>query len=87
MSRTNSALTSRWNLGTAREVGGEGSRVVTDSLEVGAGFRIARFGELGQSEDGQVARFQVDNSFAGADACDQFQGPKGLGDEVVGAGV
>ncbi len=68
------------------EVVGEEAGIVADAFEVGAGFRVAGFGEFGEGEDREVAGVEGEDSLGGADADGEFGGIEGLGDEFVGAG-
>ena len=61
--------------------------ILAHPFQVGAGFLVARFGELCQAEDGHLTAFQREDALAGANADAQFLRLERLADEVVGAGV
>ena len=58
-----------------------------ESAPGGRRFLVARFGQLGQREDHQVAALQRKHPLAGAKPHPQFLGLEGLGEEVVGPGA
>ncbi len=71
----------------AGEVLGQHAAILADPLQVGAGLRIARLGQLRHAEDEQLAALQGENPLAGADSSDKLLHGEGLVDEVVRAGV
>src|SRR5262249_36340794 len=52
---------------------GEDSTVTADALQMRAGFRIARFSQLGHREDCHVTRFQRQDALTGTNAREQFR--------------
>ena len=84
---TKSPSTSSRNFVLAREVLGEHAAILPYPLQVGAGLRIARLGQLRHAEDDQLAALQGEHPLAGANPHDKLLHGEGLVDEVVGAGV
>ncbi len=68
------------------EVFGEEAGISANALKMGAGFRIAGFGELGEGEDGEITGIQRKDTFGGADANGELRGIERLDHEFIRAG-
>lgn len=70
-----------------REFVGQDAAILSHPLQVHTRFRISAFGQFGQSEDGDIAAFQRQNSFANFQADSQLVRLERFRDEIIRTGV